>query len=212
MNSSPVYCKIETIPTRETGYAMDVDKGSGKPSLPQDMADRVREVIRKEYERLDRNKAALGRLFSRSPQALVQILEGTNAPSMETAIRVAAKMGLTHRELLLGPDASDADQRRVAELETQVRVLTHTLDRLQNENETLRAALAPRLSSQSAKQLTAVGDEDVAKRKAMRDGSALANIPSTPVDVRGNEGDVTDAALPGHRGLKKRSPSRRRHP
>lgn len=201
MISTPVHSKIETIPMPIVDTPRVVDKRSGKPGLPKEMAERVVEVIRKEYVRLDENKAALGRLLKRSPQALVQIMDGSSAPSMETANHVAQRLGLDLKELLFGPVANSDARQRIAELESQVSVLTRSLSRLENENATLRAAVAPRLSPQMEDSLKRVGEDDLAKRKAMRDRSDLADGPT---QSGASEGESSAHGVPSGSGREAR--------
>lgn len=197
-----------------------MEKISGKPSLPKDMAEPVVAVIREEYERLGKNLAALGRHFGRSPQSLVHILDGLTTPSMETASRVAKARGLDVWELLRPGMSTDARQR-ISDLETQVRVLTQSLDRatkeieratkeneqLEKAIEALRISLAPRLTLHGEAELTSAGNAAVANQKAMRDVSAPADIPTNSREqgASGNDSATGSGIGPG-----KRDPVRKR--
>lgn len=62
---------------------------SGRPSLEDEEADRVRDGIRQLLPRFSGNLTALGRELGVSQPALTQILNGNNSPSLPTARRVA---------------------------------------------------------------------------------------------------------------------------
>lgn len=68
---------------------------SGRPSLEEDEAERVRDALRRALAlpRFDGNKTKLGEVLDMSQSAIGQILSGKNAPSLQTARAVAKVIG-----------------------------------------------------------------------------------------------------------------------
>jgi len=73
----------------------------GRPSLRPDQVQRVRSALRQLYrDRYGENATAMAAALGRSQSAVSQLLSGKNAPSYETAERVAALKGVHVAELL----------------------------------------------------------------------------------------------------------------
>jgi transcriptional regulator with XRE-family HTH domain len=73
----------------------------GHPTLEPERAKRVVDALRRLYqERFNENGTALAKALKRSQSAVSQLFAGRNAPSYETARRVAALIGLSVSELL----------------------------------------------------------------------------------------------------------------
>lgn len=90
---------------------------TGRPSLEDHEAERIREAIRELLRRpkYDGNMTALGDDLQVSQPALSQILSGKNTPSLPTARRVAKLLGV-EIWVLLGDVGADVP-RRVVELD-----------------------------------------------------------------------------------------------
>jgi transcriptional regulator with XRE-family HTH domain len=76
---------------------------TGRPSLSVDQAARVRAALEKlKRERFDDNQAQLAAAIGIKPPSLHAILQGHNAPSYQTVVRIAEVMGVDEKTLLGG--------------------------------------------------------------------------------------------------------------
>lgn len=113
--------------------APDVAKSTGKPSIPDDMAERVIAAVKQQYQACGENQAALGRwlmghkdwrnplLDKYSGASVAKLLNGDSKPSFLLVLTIAKQLNVTYWDLLNGTaSGEDVSGRALAELKERL--------------------------------------------------------------------------------------------